>query len=379
MSDFEIQGQNKKRGFTKVDNEFVRCRGVSHTAFRLFILLRSFSNGRIYPSYQAINRYTGLASDTVTSGLEELRSFNMISYVRGSSSRANRYSILPEEEWQLPQNLGNTTTKRTPLNEDVVPNFQRPVTQKTECYAPQTVGSNNTNTDKTKVVKTKEKEDGFDLLSTEQLTILRTAMSKSGYEAVTATSAAVTKVFRRVGENKAAFGKVERLIDQQFCRNEQTQKLGLSVLMAAKAAYKDAVQSHSLDKFAIGRERQLLEEKEKRDNCPTKTDAKCRKIIHLLGTKCCDTGRGPWEFDVSDEELQYFLDCNVEYWGENKARSAYSAIFAYLERETDLIEDEDEIEDEDDDEDDDEEITPTRLKKSSKPESRSHIRHGRTE
>jgi predicted transcriptional regulator len=134
---------------TEVPNIIIRCRYLSHTAYRLFTLLASFKPS--FPSYNRLQELTGMSSATISKALQELVKCGLISYAKGSShGKANEYFVLPASDWKLPtsktkvlQNLkyvnsesttavvskaeplqklkSNKTNIKRPIKKDVVP------------------------------------------------------------------------------------------------------------------------------------------------------------------------------------------------------------------------------------------------------------------
>ena len=158
-SDREKITGGKTRGFTKIDNELIRCPGIGYTPFRLIAFLKSFSEGRCYPSRRVITRDTGMSDATISKALSELQQYNMLSYIRGSDQRSNRYTIKPEDEWKLPQKLTSSKNKVALAAEDELPNFQIATGSDSDETPPQNLKRNKNKPNNTKDTKTKDQDE----------------------------------------------------------------------------------------------------------------------------------------------------------------------------------------------------------------------------
>ena len=119
--------QGTTKNFTRIPNEITRSgRTVSAIAYRVYGVIASFHPS--YPSFSALEKYTGVSRKSVSRALKELSELGIITILSRGTFRGNtnEYRVNAPEQWRLPSVAGNLGAVGNQGNEETSPSVQSP-------------------------------------------------------------------------------------------------------------------------------------------------------------------------------------------------------------------------------------------------------------
>lgn len=176
--------------------------------------------------------------------------------------------------------------------------------------------------------KQKSKDTSNSVLSDQNRDRLTAALCERGLESADSVAAVVRPIFLKLGENEEGLNEVIEMITKHF-RGDNAQPLRNAALAATRAAYKEGIKSYAAARAQKDREKKSNADRERMLNSPSRTDERCKSVMRTLGEQA---DRDIEDIDVEDEDLQYFIDRMIDYWGEAYVRDNYSEILARLSK-----------------------------------------------
>ncbi|MGE3683028.1 MAG: hypothetical protein AB7G93_14990 [Bdellovibrionales bacterium] len=177
-------------------------------------------------------------------------------------------------------------------------------------------------------VETKiQTETGSSFLTDKDFDRLKSALAKSGKEAIQPTASAVESIFSRIGKSESAFSEVQSLISKQFGTSDKSRHLGNAVLAEATKAYREGIKNHEYREYAVRSKAAADARAAKFKNSPIKVDPICNSVMRRLS----QIGEGTiYDTDITIEEAEHFIRLNTEYWGESEVREKYREVIQFI-------------------------------------------------
>lgn len=116
------------KNFTRIPNEITRSgRAISAIAYRVFGVIASFHPS--YPSFSALERYTGVSRKSISKALKELSELGIVSVVSRGTFRGNtnEYRVNTPDQWLIPSVQGKLGALGNQCTEETSPSVDNPL------------------------------------------------------------------------------------------------------------------------------------------------------------------------------------------------------------------------------------------------------------
>lgn len=125
-----MSSKKAEKGWHMTPNKFSRAgKEVSCVAYRVYGVIASFKPS--YPSFSALEKYSGVSRKSISKALKELSGLNVISILSRGTFRGNtnEYQINPPDQWLLPSGveklgaIGNQSSEETSPSVEIPPDL----------------------------------------------------------------------------------------------------------------------------------------------------------------------------------------------------------------------------------------------------------------